>query len=787
MKTTFRKSLNISLLIMLIALALCTLCACNFLDGILNLGGDGESEGKVETVTIDYEGLDEGDGNLFALPGREFKLTSTLNEDAPARPKYKWYVSVDGATKKSITGGTEATLSVTYPEYDEKVRTYTLEADGVKSTNSITVRMRYSVGIDDAKITTTPASVGGVVQQKLGEVQTVTLVAGWNDSALPPETTVSIAWFVGDSETPASTEKTFTYTPEDVEGDTVISLALSDGDNVATAEVTISVVAHYDAVDKVSLSLTSGATAFGELVQYRQIGDARNEVTISANVAPSTANMTKPIKWTVEDKLGTRTLDTTASTMTFTPAYGETYVTAKVDNVVSRHLTIIAMTQYDYDKHADAIEYTYVWEKGVYNSYILNEYDMGVFIAYVESQRIVGKDDGSFLCMPSSSFDIITTTSSGNTLNANFDLIDVAGRFSLGATSNSSDNKYWVYFTESTVFNHPTEDYSPAESVEQQTNVLLNYSEIPVSDRRTSIPADSFEVYPESITNSDMLFRVLSWGYKPTFESDENGSKLQTIYNNAKSVLLKYISDDMTDLEKVTAIYEWIAQTVDYDYALVASGLDDAVQLGYNAFSLEGVFLDEDGDGYGQAVCDGRAKAFVLLAGMEGITAIRVRGNATVGGTSEGHAWNKVLIDVNDSGTKEWYMLDTTWSDRSGASPRVESLNHQYFLVTDKYIQSSHVADANCYNPTADTGYDYYKHTTMGEGDEQFSLYISNATELKKALDYSKKYGVYVELEFDQKYIRTESAMKAEINRFKFSSTSYRRLEEGVTYLICVS
>ena len=66
----------------------------------------------------------------------------------------------------------------------------------------------------------------------------------------------------------------------------------------------------------------------------------------------------------------------------------------------------------------------------------------------------------------------------------------------------------------------------------------------------------------------------------------------------------------MTDVEKVAAIYDWIVNEVDYDYAVASLGTGSGTS-GYNAFYLEGVFDDK------RAVCDGKSKAFALLCGME--------------------------------------------------------------------------------------------------------------------------------------------------------------------------
>lgn len=778
MKFNRRKVLYLVLCILLVALATCTLSACSFLGGLFEDAHDG----KVTSVSIVLDGLEEKDGALYAEVGKTFTLSAKLNEDAPEKPKYKWYVSVDGETPKTIAGENGNAISITYDAFDEKTREYTLSADSVKSSNSVTVKMKYSVGVANAEIISNPPAVSGTIQQRPDEISPVNLTAKWNESALSPDVNVTISWFINDGATPESNEKTFVFTPPAEEGNTRIILVLFDGKNVARATLTISVRQEYDPVDEVSVNMVSGGTPFGDLVQYKQIGDVISPVTLSADVYPESADLSKPVVWTIEDRNGTRTLSDNGNTVTFTPAYGETYVTATVDNVESRHLVFIALTAYDYEKHSEAIEYTYVWEKGVYNSYIMNDYDMGVFVAHMESQRKTASnknDDGAYLCMPSSGYDILD----GNSLKVNFTLIDTSGKFSIGASYDKSANKYWLFFDKETTFNTPARDYSPAEEVLQEDNVILNFSALSDEDKRTSIPADDFPTYPEVINNSDTLYKALSWGYKPTFASDAQGAKLKSLYESARKTLLDYISDDMSDVEKVTVIYEWIAQSVYYDYAIVASTISDLEKLTYNAFSLEGVFLDENGDGYGQAVCDGRAKAFVLLCGMEGIKAIRIRGTAYINGNTEGHAWNKVFIDADDDGVKEWYMLDTTWSDRGAMVPIKETLNHQFFLVTDEVTRTTHVSDGYSYNPVANTEYDYYKNTFVGEGDEKFSLYVNNSNDLKKALDYSKAHGVYVELKFNPAFISSEAMLRKELVGRSFT---YQALEKGKSYLILI-
>lgn len=51
-----------------------------------------------------------------------------------------------------------------------------------------------------------------------------------------------------------------------------------------------------------------------------------------------------------------------------------------------------------------------------------------------------------------------------------------------------------------------------------------------------------------------------------------------------------------------------------------------------------------------------------------------------------GHAWNKVLLDLNGTGDKEWYFVDTTWGDVGDDSK--EFLSHAYFLLSDDEVKT---------------------------------------------------------------------------------------------------
>ena len=346
--------------------------------------------------------------------------------------------------------------------------------------------------------------------------------------------------------------------------------------------------------------------------------------------------------------------------------------------------------------------------------------------------------------------------------------MDEAGNFSIRTGYSQSGDKlfnYVLYLDEKSAFMNPNKHYSPAEDVTQDETGLVHYKELSSSEKRSVLPVDDNPKYPTAITDSQMLYRVVGWGYKPTFDSTPESQKMKALYDEIRKVAINYVTDDMTDYMKTLIFYEWIAMHTDYDYAIVENdSLEIVDKLDYNAFSLEGVFADADGEGYGQAVCDGRAKAFVILCGLEDITAIRITGQAQVGGTSEGHAWNKVLIDADGDCVKEWYLCDTTWSDRSSADDKVERLNKQYFLVTDAYVSATHIPDDEAYNPSCTSTFDYYAKTVVENGSKDFDLFINSYEELKNAVVYARDNGILLEIKVASSVAKNSSTLMNKIN-----------------------
>lgn len=188
---------------------------------------------------------------------------------------------------------------------------------------------------------------------------------------------------------------------------------------------------------------------------------------------------------------------------------------------------------------------------------------------------------------------------------------------------------------------------------------------------------------------TDELYYAAQNGFRPL---PATGSPAEVAYNIARDVLRKICTDEMTDMQKAHAIYDWIMWQVTYDTP--ATNAQDGSQ--YSAYYLEGVFGDGETEFNGvaynpNAVCDGMSKAYALMCNMEGIPCVRVVGKAgNSAAAATPHAWNKVKVGG------EWYIADCTWGDStstldmgSGARKYERGL-HNYLFLTDEQVSSSH-------------------------------------------------------------------------------------------------
>ena len=135
----------------------------------------------------------------------------------------------------------------------------------------------------------------------------------------------------------------------------------------------------------------------------------------------------------------------------------------------------------------------------------------------------------------------------------------------------------------------------------------------------------------------------------------------------ANAIIKKIISPTMSRKEKIQAIHDYIVKNCAYDTGKINTKYD-------HSYTAYGCLVKK------QAVCQGYAAAFNLLAGKAGIASITATGSA--GGGS--HAWNYVKDGSN------YVHVDCTWDDPVPDRGKNASVPHKYFYVTDGILKKTH-------------------------------------------------------------------------------------------------
>lgn len=484
-------------------------------------------------------------------------------------------------------------------------------------------------------------------------------------------------------------------------------------------------------------------------------------VTFTATLSPANADV-ESVKWYVNDKYYS-----TSKTFSFKPTNrGEHKVTAEI-NKITKTKTIVYLSEHD-----EAWYYaSHFHDYGGYaqNRYITSKEELKNLILFVLENKIAEIKFYAGYAPPETV---------KNDVSEVRDCVEESGiipGYSLKTSGNEFTIKFRFFADEAGVIetvNSPEYDAPDgfADAV-QNTYSKPHYDNV---KKTRNFYIDSVKE-TMSVSTSNMLYKAVAWGYKPVFMGSQ-ADNLQQIYDNAKDALSYIVSDEMSEYEKVHAIYDYIIYNVRYDHdcanaedKYVSGNLSLNEKMKYYGYYLEGIFLDKFYNKDMHAVCDGKSKAFVLMCGIEGITAVRISGEASSDGQNfGGHAWNKVLLDLNGTGDKEWYFVDTTWGDVGDDSK--EFLSHAYFLLSDDEVKNTHVEKTGHGYPKAEGKFDYFAHETYTSNGTEYNYVITNgnlaAQQMARALKTLPK-STIVEFEFafsltkDEAKNYAKNAMKA--------------------------
>lgn len=477
-------------------------------------------------------------------------------------------------------------------------------------------------------------------------------------------------------------------------------------------------------------------------------------VTFTATLSPAKADV-ESVKWYVNDKYYS-----TGKTFSFKPTNrGEHKVTAEI-NKITKTKTIVYLSEHDEAWYYAAHFHDY----GGYaqNRYITSKEELKNLILFVLENKIAEIKFYAGYSTPE------TVENDVSEVRGYVEESGIIPGYSL-KTSGNEFTIYFKYFADKagTV---PTVNSPEFDAPDGFMDAVQNTYSKPHYDnvkKERNFYIDSVKE-TMSVSTSNMLYKAVAWGYKPVFMGSQ-ADNLQQIYDNAKDALSYIVSDEMSEYEKVHAIYDYIIYNVRYDHdcanaqdkyntnnALLTEeekreleNLNLNEKMKHYGYYLEGIFLNKFYKKDMHAVCDGKSKAFVLMCGIEGITAVRISGKASSDGKNPGgHAWNKVLLDLNGTGDKEWYFVDTTWGDVGDDSK--EFLSHAYFLLSDDEVKNTHDENPGHDYPKAEGKFDYYAHETYTSNGTEYNYVITNnnpAAQMARALKTLPK-STIVEFEF---------------------------------------
>lgn len=474
-------------------------------------------------------------------------------------------------------------------------------------------------------------------------------------------------------------------------------------------------------------------------------------VTFTATLSPAKADA-ESVKWYVNDKYYS-----TGKTFSFKPtSRGEHKVTAEI-NKITKTKTIVYLSEHD-----EAWYYaSHFHDYGGYaqNRYITSKEELKNLILFVLESKIAEIKFYAGYATPE------TVENDVSEVREYVEESGIIPGYSLKTSGNEFTIKFRFFADEAGLI--PTVNSPEYDAPDGFADAVQNTYSKPhydnVKKERNFYIDDVKETM--SVSTSNMLYKAVAWGYKPVFMGAQ-ADNLQQIYDNAKDALSYIVSDEMSEYEKVHAIYDYIIYNVRYDHdcanaedAYVSGNLSLNEKMKYYGYYLEGIFLDKFYKKDMHAVCDGKSKAFVLMCGIEGITAVRISGKASSDGKNfGGHAWNKVLLDLNGTGNKEWYFVDTTWGDVGDDSK--EFLSHAYFLLSDDEVKNTHVENPGHGYPKAEGKFDYFAHETYTSNGTEYNYVITNNNPAQQMARALKTLPESTIVEFEFAFSLTKDAAK---------------------------
>ena len=321
-----------------------------------------------------------------------------------------------------------------------------------------------------------------------------------------------------------------------------------------------------------------------------------------------------------------------------------------------------------------------------------------------------------------------------------------AGTTGLNYEYNSKAKKYYFQL----LYNTNANSYRPKTT--SDIKMSLPYS-FPTNNGNR---AEDFADFPYlvkntkgevDVYNSEQVLYALENGFNPIPMAE---SPAEALLTKAKSILTTIIKNDMTEFDKLAAIYSYVISHATFDktsdrdstYTVEEVYFPDYIASSFRAYYAEGALFD------GCCNSHGYAKAFNILANMEGIASI------------------KVTSRFNDDTTS---INSTNYVENAGAQYAnlgycyTQNSTDQKYYVVDPYLGSyeSKVLDGVSYNT--------YRRPAIMQTYDKWVTFYNKITDRYHSDDFCGKETI----DFSQ-YFKIGSSFTYRVNNYSNLSSYVR-------------
>lgn len=187
------------------------------------------------------------------------------------------------------------------------------------------------------------------------------------------------------------------------------------------------------------------------------------------------------------------------------------------------------------------------------------------------------------------------------------------------------------------------------------------------------------------------LWFALTNIYAQNFDNvDSRVSLYPNRYASADQLANQITKDFKNDVDRVRAIYTWLATNVSYDLKMIYNG-EAQINFSYSGqedlkrkLAAINTHIVNKTLRTKKAICEGYAQTFKKVSEQMGIPCMLVGGFSKVGisdigidPTIENHAWNAVKIN------NKWFLIDATWGAGYTNGDKWVQRFDDFFFLTD--------------------------------------------------------------------------------------------------------